>query len=377
MRALTTVLRWLSPAVLGLILLGITAFPTYADTGTYRISSYVATIEPQSSGAVRITYEQEWRVLSGNIPWITVGLPNASFKVEGWGGAAARVYANNGGGFTGVRADLDRTYLSGETFRVSFTVLQNSLLERLTAEKKWRIDYTPGWYDLAVIDRLQIKLISPVALDSYSLVNPVPASSSNNTVTWERLNLSPGARLEIKVESLDGGFLSATTPGAKKGPSPWPIVIGIFVAVAVVGFIVVAVIKAKQARDAALKERIAATEREIALDPDKKEAAEKGFREYVIQEDIQPDEQGRYYDRSYGDYITPTIWAAVILGQQRNAANTTTVNRSSGYSCACACVSCACACACACAGGGAAGCSRKTLHECRERSQCAASEKSP
>ena len=367
MRVFATVLRWLSAGVFALVFLLVAAVPVNADIGTYRILDYTVSLEPQSSGKVSITYEQEWKVLSGNIPWITVGLPNSSFSVEEWGGAAARVYANNSGGWSGVRADLDRTYLPGGTFSVRFVVLQNNLLERLTSEKKWRIDYTPGWYDRATIDRLQVILNSPVSLDSYSLVNPVPASSANNVITWERTSLSPGARLEIKVESLDGSFLSATAPAAMKGPNPWPILIGILCVLAVIGLVIVAVRKAKQAGDAALKERIAATEREMALDKGKKEEAEKGFREYVIEEDIKPDEQGRYYDRSYGDYITPAIWAAVILNQQRNSGSAASSGARS--SCACACVSCACACACACAGGGAAGCARKSLHECRACSQ--------
>jgi len=363
MRALIAMLRWLSPAVFSLVFLLSTSTPAGADTGTYRILSYVTTLEPQSNGSVKITYEQEWQVLSGNIPWITVGLPDSSYTVEGWGGAAARVYPGNSGGWSGVTVDLDHKYLTGDKFRVNFTVLQNNLLERLTSEKKWRINYTPGWYDRAAIDLLQVILVSPVALESYSLIAPTPASSTNKIITWKMANLSPGTRFEVKIESLDGSFLSEKIPGAKKGANYWPIIIGVLAAIIVVALIVAAVRKAKRAMDEKLKERIAATEREIARDPEKREAAEKGFREYVIKEDIQPDEQGRYYDRGYGDYITPAIWAAVILNQQRSSQASSSCVHSS---CACACVSCACACACACAGGGAAGCARKTLHECRE-----------
>jgi hypothetical protein len=321
-------------------------------------------MEPQSSGAVKITYQQKWQVLSGNIPWITVGLPNTSFSVEDWGGDAADVYPENSSGFTGVKIDLDKTFYTGDIFEISFTVIQNNLLEKLSAEKKWRILYVPGWYDRAVIDNLTITLDSPVGTDTYSLIQPAAATTVNNVITWEKTNLAPGARFEVKVECLDGSFLSATSPGAKKNSFPWGIVIGILIAIGVIYLIVIGIRKAKQAQEAALKERIAATEQELASDEKKKVAAEKGFREYVIKEDIQPDEQGRYYDRSYGDYITPAIWMAVILNQQN-------VNRSS--SCvhsSCACVSCACACACACAGGGAAGCSRKTVHECRNCDKC-------
>jgi hypothetical protein len=120
--------------------------------------------------------------------------------------------------------------------------------------------------------------------------------------------------------------------------------------------------RVRQTRDEDIKNRIAATEKELAADREKAVEAEKGFKEYVEEKGIQPDEQGRYYDRGYGGYITPIIWMAVLSNQSRQSQSSS----ARVSSCACACVSCACACACACAGGGAAGCSRKTLHECVE-----------
>jgi hypothetical protein len=114
----------------------------------------------------------------------------------------------------------------------------------------------------------------------------------------------------------------------------------------------------------------------MAMDKVKKVAVQQDFEEYVEKKNIKPDAEGRYYDRSYG-YITPAIYAAIIANQMR----TQSTMGGSGYrtgcvsGCACACVSCACACACACAGGGAAGCSRKTLHDCRECRLAAISKK--
>ena len=356
-------LRWLPAGIFALVFL-IMALPAIAaaDTGTYQISNYVVTLEPQGSGQVRMTYQQEWKVLSGHIPWITVALANSDYTVDSYSGAAARVSAANSGGFTGVRVDLDKDYQPGESFKVQFVVLQSNLLERLTSEKKWRIDFTPGWYDNAVTDHLQINLVSPVNTEAYSLLNPPPVTSGN-TFTWEKSNLPRGGRFNVKVECLDGSFLSATAPiSGGQGPSTWvivAIVAGILFLIYLL--IVLAVRRNRQAQDAAIKARIAATEKELAEDREKEKAAEKGFKEYVDDKGIKPDQQGRYYDRSYGGYITPIIWMAILSNQSRQAQNPA----SSTHSCACACVSCACACACACAGGGAAGCSRKTLHDCR------------
>jgi len=368
MRIPAPVLWRLSSGIFALVFLLTAVFPVLADTGTYGISDYIVTLEPQSSGQVRITYEQKWNVLSGHIPWVTVGLPNNHFSVESHSGAASKVAAANSSGFSGVRVDLDKDYQPGQTFSIKFTVLQGDLLERLTSDKKWRIDYTPGWYDRAAIDRLQINLVSPVDYQSYSSVSPTPASVNNNIITWERLKLAPGGRFNIAVESTDGSFLSAAAvsgPSQSKGlGKTFYIVIAVII---VVGLLIFwGIRKNRQARDAMVRKRAATIEEEMAEDVKKREEIEKGFEKYVEEKKIQPDEQGRYYDRTHGDYITPAIWAAIIASQyNRPQTPYARTDHRTGCVVSCACVSCACACACACAGGGAAGCSRKTLHECR------------
>jgi hypothetical protein len=361
-------LRWLSSGIFVLAFLLLAVIPAYADTGTYQISDYVITLEPQSDGQVRITIEQQWQVLSGNIPWVTVGLPNKNFSIENYSGAVSEVSSANGNGFFGVRIDLDKDYKSGQSFGIKFSVLQGNLLERLTSDKKWRISYTPGWYDRASIDHLQINLVSPVDYQTYPSVSPMPSSVNNNVITWERLNLSPGSRLNVTVESTDGSFLSASAPSGSSQSSGLGRSFYITVAVIlVVGFLIFwGIRKNRQARDTQRKEQVLSIEEEMAKDKKKKEEVEKGFENYVEKKNIKPDAQGRYYDRGYGDYITPAIWAGVIASQyNRQQPNP----QGSGFrtGCvSCACVSCACACACACAGGGAAGCSRKSLHECRK-----------
>jgi hypothetical protein len=179
------------------------------------------------------------------------------------------------------------------------------------------------------------------------------------------------------VESSDGSFL--TLPNKTIGGSSMPT--GIIIFIIVVGGIVMlsiwAAIRAKQKRDAANTILIEETKKQMADDPQKKEKIEKGFEDYVDKKGIEPDAQGRYYDRGYGDYITPVIWAALLMRNNNNISRPsgTTGFTSTGHSsCACACVSCACACACACAGGGAAGCTKKGFHEC---AQCQESAKLP
>jgi hypothetical protein len=110
--------------------------------------------------------------------------------VDSFSEAVARVSTANSGGFTGVRVDLDKDYQPGESFQVQFVVLQADLVERMTSEKKWRINFTPGWYDNAITAHLQINLVSPVNTEAYSLLEPQPVTN-NNTFTWEKSNV-PG-----------------------------------------------------------------------------------------------------------------------------------------------------------------------------------------
>jgi len=367
------VLRWLSAGTLALIFLVSLVSPVAADTGTYRLSNYAITLEPQSDGRVKITCEQQWVVLTGHIPWITVGLPNDKYEITDFSGNAAAVTAANSGSWTGVNIDLDRDYQAGDTFAIKFSVLQSNLLERLVSQNEWRINYTPGWYDRAQIDRLQIVLSSPADVQTYSLVSPSPNNASGGLLTWEQTNLSPGDRFNIKVECQDGSFLTAAAPvttgtsqSVGTGKISPIIVIAIIVLIALV--VIWGIRKYRQAREDELNRRVVTIEAEMATDAKKKEEIDSGFKEYVEKEKIRPDAEGRYYDTQYGNYITPVIWAAMIMPQLQNK-NTTGTSAAGGYrsnktSCACACVSCACACACACAGGGAAGCSKKTLHEC-------------
>jgi hypothetical protein len=363
MRIPAAMLRRLPAGILALTILLVAAGPALAaDTGTYGISDYTVTLEPQPDGQVRMTIEQTWRVLSGDIPWVTVGLPNSHFSVENYGGDVSKVAAANSGGFSGVRVDLDKNYQPGETFNISFTVLQNNLLERLPSEGVWRIDYTPGWYDRATIDHLQINLVSPVDYQSYYSVSPVPADVNGNVITWERSTIPPGDKFNIVVESTDGSFLTESPPSGGGGTnSTFYIVIGVIL---VVGFFIFwGIRKYRQTVVDRQQQRVYIIEKEMAEDKEKKKEIEQGFEKYVTKEDLRPDDQGRYYDKSYGGYVTPAIWAAIIASHyQQPSIRPGTGTRPSCVSCAC--VSCACACACACAGGGAAGCSRKTVHEC-------------
>ncbi len=357
-----------------LLFVTLTSLPTpiYADTGTYEIMDYVVELTPLSDGSVSMTYYQEWLCTGGHIPWVTVGTANSNFDIISTGGNAESARKDSGGGWQGVYVTLDKDYTSGEEFTVSFSIVQRNLLERLPDEGKWRIDFTPGWYDNCVTDNLTITLNSPVAVSSCSFA-PQPAQVTDNTVTWQT-SLARGARFNVRMESYDGSFLQPAEP---TGPSfNW---LWVLIPVLVVGSLLVGFVRSRR-REGPPTSKEYIFDEKGNLDYSLREAKEKWdkdkkdtefsdteqarFDEFVAEKKLEPDVNGNYYYN--GNFINPWIlyWALNSLSYRKPDMHVVTTKGagardSSCIAVSCACVACACACACACAGGGAAGCAKK------------------
>ena len=360
-------------AAISLITLTLLPVPTYADdTGTYEILNYTVELTPLTDGSVNMTYYQEWLCTDGHIPWVTVGTANGNFDIISYGDNVESARDDSGGGWYGVYLTLDEDYASGETFAVSFSIVQRNLLERLTDEGKWRIDFTPGWYDNCVTDNLTITLNSPVPVGSYSFT-PQPALVIGNTVTWQT-SLDRGDTFNVRMESYDGGFLHPSDPAGPGFNWAW-----VLMPVLIIGLLVVMVARSRRRERPSTSEEYIFDEKGN-LDNKLKEAKEKWdkdkkgsefsdkeqarFDEFVAEKKLEPDINGNYYYN--GNFINPWIlfWALNSLSYRKPGMNVFTTGGagSRGSSCvthSCACVACACACACACAGGGAAGCAKK------------------
>jgi len=364
--------RVLLIGVIFLIALSLLPVPAYADTGTYEILNYTVGLTPSSDGSVNMTYYQEWICTGGHIPWVTVGTANGNFDIIGTGGNVESATGQSSDGWYGVYLTLDKDYTSGGTFTVSFSIVQRNLLERLTNEGKWRIDFTPGWYDNAVTDNLTITLNSPVPVGSYSFT-PQPAQVLGSTVTWQT-GLDRGGRFNVRMESNDGTFLEPAEPSGPGFNWLW-----VLIPVLIIGLIAVMVARSRRRERPSTSEEYIFDEKGN-LDNKLKEAKEKWdkdkkgsefsdkeqakFDEFVAEKKLEPDINGNYYYN--GNFINPWIlfWALNSLSYRKPGMSifTTGGAGSRGSSCithSCACVACACACACACAGGGAAGCAKK------------------
>jgi len=308
---------------LGLVFLA--ASVGHADTGTCRILDYRVRLTPHSDGMVLIEYYQKWQVDSGHIPWITVGLPNHNFQVQSSGLNARNTQPANEGDWSGVRIDLDKDYRPRQTFEVRFGVSQQRLF--YADAQNYRLDFTPGWYDRAKTDSLEIR-IKYFAKPETVTAKPEPTSREGEELVWKRSGLGEGERVSVSI-AFPKTVLAQPIPNERLerqqgAPSEGPAGAGsgIGVVLAALGVIVFLV-----------------------------------FITYLVR-------------NHWGDgYSGGTIFygGSGRGGSGRGGGGGIFSGGGGGFggggfSCACACVSCACA--CACAGGGGAGCSLKLLHSC-------------
>lgn len=286
-------------------------FFAFADTGTYQILDYRVKLTPHSDGIMEMEYYQKWLVTGGHIPWITIALANSSYHINQSKnkGNIKSIYSYNSSGWSGARIDLDSDYLPNDTFEVGFTVLQSKLFY---ADKgDYKLEFTPGWYDRAVTDRLAVTIHYFAPLDQV-VASPKPTRIEGEKITWEKFNLGKGQRLSISTS-----FPKSYMP---------------------------------QARKSALKSR---------------RVSRKGLFRWVSPSFlifftiwmtifIIFQARGSRYGKG------GSIFAAGSGGRYGRSSGGG--GGFGGRSSSCACASCACA--CACAGGGGAGCSKKTIHTC-------------
>ncbi len=287
------------------------------DTGTYRIVSYRVALTPRSDGTVAIDYYQRWLVTGGHIPWITVGTPNGNFAIAESGGAVTVAESASGGGWSGVRLDLDRDYRQGESFEISFSIVQRGLF--YADEKSYQLDFTPGWYDRASTDTLRVAVKFFASLETVS-ASPAPSLVEGDEMIWNAYGLDPGERFSLRIsfprELVPAGMDKQNLKGAPGGGAAAKGIIVFIVVVIVVFIMILAILSAR--------------------------AGYSG---------------GRIF---YGG-IPGGRAGGGRSGSRRSGSGGGGFGGAS-MSCACACVSCACA--CACAGGGGAGCARKLEHTC-------------
>lgn len=317
------------------------AVPVFADTGTFKIKDYRVEITPQPDGSWKADYRQEWEVLSGTAPWVTVGLPHADYEVTSWTGAAVKVKPDNQGAWSGVFVQLDGDYRKGESFDFGFTVTQRKMAY-LKEDSHVEFSFTPGWYDNITVERMVITLRNPWSEKDLKFISPTPYERTDDKVVWVS-RLGPGQRFkvnfafspEVFTELKQGpqGRLVGDHSRFSEGGTP-PVVgfIVLFIVIVVFLMILSAILRSRR--------RYYRGRRGIYY------GTPRPFGTPVII--TKGSKSGKQPGKTSGDSKKSGSGGGGFGG------------RSSGchcVSCACACVSCACA--CACAGGRGAGCAQK------------------
>jgi hypothetical protein len=290
-----------------------------ADTGTYQIIDYSVALNPGPNGDVVMDYSQTWQVTGGYIPWVTVGLANSNYKITGWGGAAKIVNNGNDGGWYGARVDLNKDYLPNEKFTYNFTIIQRNLIDS-RSDGNW-IVFTPGWYDRSSIEKMSIKVISPIDLNNVS-ADPRPSVVEGRTLLFIKNNLGMGERFKVSIKFPKNAFNAIQN-------------------------------KASQNK---------------ASNSERNESTSLLFMVLIIGIVIYINYYINKSEDGYQDYSGPVISSGRVRRGIRSHEHHDTGGSGGfgGRASSCACVSCACACACAGGGGGGAGCAKKWLHSCNK-----------
>jgi len=164
------------------------------DTGDYRILQYSVALTPMQDGSTKIVYYQKWQVTSGHIPWVTVGVPNRDYDVVGSGLAALHASPHNNADASMVRLDLDRDYQQGETFEIQFAINQRQLYTH--TDNGYTISFTPGWYDRAAVDSLEVRVNLPCYTSEVS-AQPAPDYLAGDGMDWSGISLSKGEKYPV------------------------------------------------------------------------------------------------------------------------------------------------------------------------------------
>ncbi len=275
------------------------------DTGTYKIQYYKMQLIPHSDGKVTINCYQKWLVTGGHIPWVTIGLPNSDFTISSSGQNVKLIAPANESSWSGVKIDLDKDYQPGETFEVYFVVDQNRLF--YADDNNYKLDYTPGWYDNAFTDYLEIEIYFFAKLDSVK-TDPQPTVTKEQEMIWKKTSLGKGEKFNLSISFPKSSF----PQGIKEENLQEKMSIAVIILIVILIIVIIGTL-------------------------------------------VVVGSGGSSYSGGGGGIFYGGSSDGLSGGGGGGFGG-----RSS--SCDCACVSCACA--CACAGGGGAGCSRKSKHSC-------------
>lgn len=180
--------------IIYLIVLMLLVSSVLADTGTYTINKEAVEVSLNNDGSADLNYQITMTVNSGNIPWATIGMPNSNYQIISKSGSTKSLSRNDGYGWTGVRADLDRTYNAGEKFTYGGIIRQKNFISKSGDQAV--VSFTPMWWDRAVIENLVVTYTLPASISATDKVtmSSQPTRYRSGQVIWEWTNVGQGQK---------------------------------------------------------------------------------------------------------------------------------------------------------------------------------------
>lgn len=181
-----------------LIILALSTVSVLADTGTYTINKEIAELTIHSNGDAEIEYTIDIQCDSGNIPWVTVGLPTAEYDIIEWGGSASSVRHEDKMGWSGVYVELSDTIYAGQHSEFTFKAVQHDFVYLYDGNAT--VQFTPSWWDRANTKFLSV--IMQVSNDTNVtsvLTSSQPTVFKEGKIIWEWENIGRGFKKTVGV----------------------------------------------------------------------------------------------------------------------------------------------------------------------------------
>ena len=332
----------------------------YADDGDMDyIPDYFVTVDLREDGSADIVYDITWQVIDGDqtdyLSWVKIGLPNAYAEdlTPLTDTISDLQYTGDGGSYA--KVVFARRYYSPEVaaqnggesrVRFAFSVHQSHLFT-LNDDGTATFEFTPGWFDDLVVERMQVRWRGG---DGFVADN---SSEEDGYLIWEFGPMGHGQSANIHVtvpvttaETFDPDA-QLTAADYDDGGMTADEMIGILTVVIALLIFVAALIIIVGSMTPDWGGGFGG-----GLDPDDWFWYTNGVHTIHVARTAPP-------PKGYTRTDPPKNYHTG--GGSSRGGGVGRHNSGCASSCACACAS-SCACACACAGGGRAGCTAKDFY---------------
>ena len=332
----------------------------YADDGDMDyIPDYFVTVDLREDGSADIVYDITWQVIDGDqtdyLSWVKIGLPNAYAEdlTPLTDTISDLQYTGDGGSYA--KVVFARRYYSPEVaaqnggesrVRFAFSVHQSHLFT-LNDDGTATFEFTPGWFDDLVVERMQVRWRGG---DGFVADN---SSEEDGYLIWEFGPMGHGQSADVHVtvpvttaETFDPDA-QLTAADYDDGGMTADEMIGILTVVIALLIFVAALIIIVGSMTPDWGGGFGG-----GLDPDDWFWYTNGVHTIHVARTAPP-------PKGYTRTDPPKNYHTG--GGSSRGGGVGRHNSGCASSCACACAS-SCACACACAGGGRAGCTAKDFY---------------